>query len=207
MAEHSHCFQWFRMMPGCVWGLIKPNLSPPPHPSSSQNSPFVSYSNRDDFPPFLFSRPISVRRVALSFCTSSPGPAVSQSLYPLSPGVASPRRLGHVLFCLAQVSHIPDIIGRTPVSLADSHLERGGQSLSRQWRTVPSVSGPKHTNKRAPSHQVWPGRGQWWYLVESGYLTSHALCHSAHACTDTHIHTHTHTHGPSYHRMFVEYSS
>lgn len=102
---------------------------PPPHPSSSQNSPFVSHSNRDDFPPLLFSRPFSVRRIALSFCTSSPGPAVSQSLYPLSPGVASPRRLGHVLFCLAQVSHIPDVIGRTPVSLADSHLERGGQSL------------------------------------------------------------------------------
>lgn len=139
-------------------GWLNQTFPPPPHPSSSQNSPFVSYSNRDDFPPFLFSRPISVRRVALSFCTSSPGPAVSQSLYPLSPGVASPRRLGHVLFCLAQVSHIPDIIGRTPVSLADSHLERGGQSLSRQWRTVPSVSGPKHTNKRTPSHQVWPGR-------------------------------------------------
>lgn len=57
-----------------------------------------------------------------SFRTSFMSPAVSQSLYPLSPRVASPRRLGHMLFCLAQVSHIPDIIGRTPVSLVDSHL-------------------------------------------------------------------------------------
>lgn len=116
--------------------LIRPD-SPPHHSSIFQKSPFVLCSIRNDFPPFSFRSLFGFCHFNLSFRTSFMSPAVSQSLYPLSPRVASPCRLGHMLFCLAQVSHIPDIISRTPVSLVDSHLDRGGQSLSRQWWTCP----------------------------------------------------------------------
>lgn len=156
----------------------------PRHPSSFQKSPFVLYSIRDGFPPFSLCSPFSFRHFTLFLRTSSTGRAVSQSLYPSSPRVASPRRFEHMLFCLAQVSRIPDIIGRTPVSLADSHLDQGGQSLCRQWWTCPRCQ-VQSTHIKGPRHISF-GLGE--AIVISCWIRqrSHSLCHIAHVQSRTH---------------------